>query len=103
MKRATLDTDTHNFALERFIERSWVRSLIVWLIIINAVVLGVLTYRETLPANLVAALEGVDQTITYLFVLEIFLKLLVYRFQFFRSGWNWFDFIVIGISLVPGS
>jgi voltage-gated sodium channel len=103
MKRATLDTDTHNFALERFIERPWVRSLIIWLIIINAIVLGVLTYRETLPLNLVIALESLDQAITYLFVVEIFLKLVVYRFQFFRSGWNWFDFIVIGISLVPGS
>ncbi|MEZ5946689.1 MAG: ion transporter [Hyphomonas sp.] len=31
------------------------------------------------------------------------MKLAAYRLVFFRSGWNWFDFIVVGISLVPGA
>ena len=43
-----------------------------------------------------------DRGITYAFAFEILLKLFVYRFMFFRSGWNWFDFIVVGISMVPG-
>ena len=103
MKRATLDTQTSNFALEHSIERPWFRSFITGLIIFNAFVLGVLTYRHSLPPELVAGLEAVDLTITYVFALEIFLKLVVYRFQFFRVGWNWFDFIVVGISLVPGA
>ena len=52
MKRATLDFETHNSALERVIERPWFRHLVIALIIVNAVILGVLTYRETLPAGL---------------------------------------------------
>ena len=103
MKRATLDFETHNSALERVIERPWFRHLVIALIIVNAVILGVLTYRETLPAGLVASLDAVDQTITYVFAVEILLKLVVYRLQFFRRGWNWFDFIVIGVSLIPGT
>ncbi|KCZ63428.1 hypothetical protein L53_09160 [Hyphomonas sp. L-53-1-40] len=103
MKRATLDFETHNSALERVIERPWFRHLVITLIIVNAVILGVLTYRETLPAGLVVSLDAVDQTITYVFAVEILLKLIVYRLQFFRRGWNWFDFIVIGVSLIPGS
>ncbi|WP_290497351.1 ion transporter [Hyphomonas sp. UBA4494] len=103
MKRATLDFETHNFALERVIERPWFRHLVIALIIVNAVILGVLTYRETLPARLVVSLDAVDQTITYVFAVEILLKLVVYRLQFFRRGWNWFDFIVIGVSLIPGT
>ena len=103
MKRATLDTQTANFALERSIERPWFRNFITGLIIFNALILGVLTYRETLPHGLVAGLEGFDQAITYVFAIEILLKLVVYRFQFFRVGWNWFDFIVVGISLIPGA
>jgi voltage-gated sodium channel len=103
MKRATLDFETHNSALERVIERPWFRHLVITLIIVNAVILGVLTYREALPASLVVSLDAVDQTITYVFAVEILLKLIVYRLQFFRRGWNWFDFIVIGVSLIPGS
>lgn len=103
MKRATLDFETHNSALERVIERPWFRHLVITLIIVNAVILGVLTYRETLPAGLVVSLDAVDQTITYVFAVEILLKLVVYRLQFFRRGWNWFDFIVIGVSLIPGT
>ena len=103
MKRATLDFETHNSALECVIERPWFRHLVIALIIVNAVILGVLTYRETLPAGLVVSLDAVDQTITYVFAVEILLKLVVYRLQFFRRGWNWFDFIVIGVSLIPGT
>lgn len=103
MKRATLDTETSNFALERSIERPWFRNFITGLIIFNAVVLGILTYRHSLPDDLVLSLEVIDLAVTYTFALEIFLKLVVYRLQFFRAGWNWFDFIVVGISLIPGA
>lgn len=103
MKRATLDLNSSNFALERSIERPWFRSFITGLIIFNAAVLGLLTYRHSLPHDIVSALEMVDQAVTYIFALEILLKLTVYRVQFFRVGWNWFDFIVVGISLVPGA
>jgi voltage-gated sodium channel len=33
---------------------------------------------------------------------ELVLKLVVYRAGFFRSGWNIFDVVVVGIALVPG-
>lgn len=103
MKRATLDINTHNSSLEGMIERPWFRHLVITLIIVNAVILGVLTYRETLPPSLVLSLDAIDQAITYVFAIEILLKLFVYRLQFFRGGWNWFDFIVIGVSLIPGT
>lgn len=103
MARATLDLETHTSRLEAAIESIWFRNFITALIILNAVVLGVLTYQEDLPAPLVVSLNGIDRAITYIFAVEIFLKLVVYRLLFFRSGWNWFDFIVVGISLAPGS
>jgi len=67
------------------------------------VVLGILTYHESLSPGLVQALEVFDIAVTWVFATEILLKLVVYRFQFFKSGWNWFDFVVIGVSLIPGS
>jgi voltage-gated sodium channel len=102
MERATLDFDTSNSALEREIERPWFRHFIIILIVINAVVLGVLTYHKSLPHDLVVALEIFDRAVTWVFAVEILLKLFVYRLQFFRSGWNWFDFVVIGVSMLPG-
>ena len=101
MPRATLDEHTHNSALEAAIEKSWFRNGIVVLIIFNAIILGVLTYRASLPTQLVRSLEVVDQAVTFIFAAEILLKLIVYRLQFFRSGWNWFDFLVVGVSLLP--
>ena len=103
MKRATLDTQTSNFALEHAVERPWFRHFITGLIIFNAIILGVLTYHQALPRDVVLTLETFDIAVTYVFALEIFLKLVVYRVQFFRLGWNWFDFVVVGISLIPGA
>lgn len=87
--------------LRRTVESDWFRNLIMGLIITNAVILGILTYR-TLPDGFVQVLRVVDMAITWVFVTEILLKMIVYRFGFFRSGWNWFDFLVVGISLIPG-
>ncbi len=88
--------------LQRAVEQAWFRNFITGLIIVNAVILGVLTYRNTLPKDLVIGLEVFDQTVTFVFAGEILIKLAAYRLNFFRVGWNWFDFIVVGISLVPG-
>lgn len=103
MARATLDYDTSNSAVEAFLERQAVRSGITLLIILNAVVLGALTYRNMLSPGLVSLLEFFDNAITWLFVAEISLKLYVYRWQFFKEGWNLFDISVVGVSLIPGA
>lgn len=102
MPRATLDETTHNSALEGFIETRLFSNTVTFLIIANAIVLGVLTYADSLPAGLVSVLAFFDTAVTILFAIEIGLKLIVYRLQFFKLGWNWFDFIVVGISLIPG-
>ncbi|NBC20779.1 MAG: ion transporter [Alphaproteobacteria bacterium] len=87
--------------LRRTVESDWFRNFIMGLIIANAVILGILTYR-TLLDGFVQVLRVVDMAITWVFVTEILLKMIVYRLGFFRSGWNWFDFLVVGISLIPG-
>jgi voltage-gated sodium channel len=102
MTKATLDERTHYSSAERFIERPVVRDTIMALIVINAIVLGVLTYSEVLPRWLVTILNVIDMAVTFIFVAEILLKLYVYRLKFFKLGWNWFDFIVVGVSMIPG-
>lgn len=102
MKQGTLDLNTHTSESERFIERPVVRDTIMALIVLNAIVLGVLTYSEHLPRWLVTVLNVFDTAVTLIFALELALKLAVYRMRFFKLGWNWFDFVVIGVSLIPG-
>lgn len=100
-QRGTLDLETSHSPMESLIESKPFRYWITTLIILNAIVLGVLTYEDTLSANLVAWLAGFDRFVTIIFAIEIVLKLGVYRLSFFKQGWNWFDFFVISLSLIP--
>lgn len=77
-------------------------TLIITLIIINAVTLGL----ETVPAVMAAvgpALLALDQAILAVFVVEIAARLWVQGGRFFRDGWNLFDFAVVAIALIPAS
>ena len=103
MQQGTLDLGTSNSRLETAIEGKLFRNIITTLIIGNAIVLGILTYSKVLPTSAVASLDWIDRTVTIIFACEVALKLAVYRLNFFKSGWNWFDFFVIAISLMPGA
>ena len=48
-------------------------------------------------------LIAANKLILAVFVLEILIKLVAFGPRFFRSGWNLFDFFVVGIALVPAS
>jgi len=45
--------------------------------------------------------ERIDNFILYIFIAEISLKIIVYRLDFFKSGWNIFDFLIVGIAALP--
>lgn len=102
MKQGTLDFESHNSRLERIIESFLFRYTIITLIVINAIILGILTYEAELNPGLVTGLRLLDHAITFVFVAEILTKLTVYRMGFFKLGWNWFDFIVVGLAVLPG-
>ena len=85
-----------------WIESRGPRNVIIALILINAVILGM----ETSPAimqRVGGILIFLNQAILAVFVLEILIKLYAHGFRFFRSGWNIFDFLIVGIALVPAS
>jgi voltage-gated sodium channel len=44
-----------------------------------------------------------DKVCLGIFVVEILLKLVAHGHRFFRSGWNIFDFVIVGIALVPNA
>jgi voltage-gated sodium channel len=45
----------------------------------------------------------IDRVFVWIFVLELVLKLYAYRFSFFKSNWNNFDFVIVALSLIPGN
>lgn len=73
-------------------------------IVANAVVLGL----ETFPAvmeSYSAVLETLNTAFYLVFLAELILRILSYGrrpWDFFRNGWNVFDFIIIGGALIPG-
>jgi voltage-gated sodium channel len=74
--------------------------VIMTLIIINAVILGLET-SNGLSASYGGVLRTLDHMILAVFVVEIVARILVKRLAFFRDPWSLFDFLVIGIALVP--
>jgi len=86
--------------LGRMIESTAVVRFITLLIVINAVVLGIET-DPTLFEEYDELLNAIDKVILVIFTAELLVKLYAYRGSFFRSGWNSFDLIVVGISWVP--
>lgn len=69
-------------------------------IILNAITLGLETAPD-LMAEYMSVLYALDTLFLGIFTLEIILKLFVYRFDFFRCGWNVFDGLIVVISLLP--
>jgi voltage-gated sodium channel len=89
-------------ALARRVESSAAQLTITALILINAAVLGLET-SPAIRATHGAWLTVVDRVCLAAFVVELAVKLVVYRGIFWRNGWNWFDALVVGIALAPGA
>ena len=88
--------------LKNFIESRFINLFITLVILINAITLGLETSRE-LVSKIGNILIYVDKIALSIFVIELLIKLFVYRLSFFKSGWNVFDFIIVTIALIPTS
>ena len=85
-----------------FLQRSSVQRSLLALILLNAVLLGLETSAAIMQA-VGPTLLLFDKIILAVFVLEIGLRIYVHRLAFFKDGWSIFDFLVVGIALVPAS
>ncbi|WP_164661465.1 ion transporter [Tropicibacter sp. Alg240-R139] len=87
--------------LGSFIDHPSFGQFITGVIVINAVLLGL----ETSPgimADFGGVIKTLDTACLCIFIVEIALKLVAQGRRFFTNGWNLFDFIIVGIALVPG-
>ena len=85
-----------------FLNRPWVGNFIVGVIVFNAIILGMET-SQTIMANAGGLITFLDRLCLAIFVVELAAKLFAQGPRFFRNGWNIFDFIIVGVSLIPGN
>jgi voltage-gated sodium channel len=81
-------------------ESSWFNALSIWIVVINAVLIGALTYA---PEARWISLKL--DAIVYLFIVELAIRFLGRRStrEFFADGWNLFDLILIIAAFLPES
>ena len=89
-------------SLQTILESAGVRKFITAVILFNAVILGLET-SDMAIAKVGLLIGFLDRICLAIFVVELVLKLLVYRLRFFRDGWNIFDFVIVAVSLVPAA
>ena len=73
----------------------------VSIILVAALHAGAITYD--LPGEVESYLIFLDYAITVIFLIEISIRLLAEKsmLNFFKDGWNVFDFLIVALSLIP--
>lgn len=95
----------NNFSLQKtFLEvrsNKVFEAFVIFIIIFSALVIGVKTYPIS-PAVL-TVVSWMDLFITAFFLVEILIRFFgeERKLNFFKSGWNIFDSIIVLVSLVP--
>jgi len=84
------------------VDRRAVQNFILGVILFNAAILGLETSKPVMEmaGPLIVTLDKICLAI---FVVEIAAKLTARGGGFFRRGWNIFDFVIVGISLIPAA
>lgn len=88
--------------LVKLVESRLFQGAVLALIIINAVILGVETFA-CVKSTVGPALGVADRVIVYAFTVEILLRFIAEPGEYFRKGWNIFDFIIVAISLIAAT
>tara|TARA_B100001093_G_scaffold448755_1_gene454553 strand:+ start:71 stop:946 length:876 start_codon:yes stop_codon:yes gene_type:complete len=83
-----------------WLESGVIRNTIIGVIIFNSILLGLET-SNTIMYHFGQIISFLDNLCLIIFIIELLIKLIAYRSKFVKSGWNLFDVLVVGISLVP--
>jgi voltage-gated sodium channel len=86
---------------ERIRANKWFEAFVISVIVISALLVGAKTYE--LPAGFSSITLFLDWFISAFFLTEITIRFLAEKRKryFFKSFWNWFDTLIVIISLIP--
>jgi voltage-gated sodium channel len=91
-------------ACARLVASPWFDAVVFAVILANAVVLGLQTYDD-IEAEAGALLDLLNGLCLAVFVVELTIRIGAYGRRpqdFFKSGWNVFDFVVVFAAFIPG-
>ena len=88
--------------IEQIRDSRWFSNLTTAIIILYASILGFKTVDEV-ETNYQLFLQFADYFVTIYFVFEIAIKMVAEKkfTNFFKNGWNVFDFVIVFITLLP--
>lgn len=89
-------------SMKKLLESRKFEIAVMVLIVINAITLGLETDTGIMD-KAGPFLIILDKIVLGIFTIELLVKIFVYRTDFFRDPWRIFDFLVVGISLIPAS
>lgn len=85
--------------LKSWVESNFFQNFILAVIVINCVIMGFQTSANVM--NVCGdILNTVDKICLIIFIIELFLKIIVYNKHFLKNGWNIFDTIIVAISVL---
>lgn len=73
---------------------------VLGIILFNSIIIGIET-SPVMDSTIGPQLSLLIYTILGLFVIEMIVRIMVFREEFFKHGWNIFDLVIIVISLFP--
>lgn len=86
--------------LKIFIEHKYTNNFILFIILINSILLGFMT-DVTLMNKYGSFMQLICDICVYIYTIELIIKLIVYNKNFFKDGWNNFDFLIVITSWIP--
>lgn len=84
------------------VEHKRFQQFITTVIVLNAVTLGLETSKPLMD-RFGGVMHAADKTALVIFVAELVLRLYACGWRFFKDPWSVFDFIIVGIALVPAT
>ena len=93
--------DTWRLRFERLRANKFFELTVIAIIVFSALLIGARTYEEVTRFQQV--LLVLDVAVTVFFLVEILIRMAAEKRlrDFFRNGWNVFDFLIVTASLIP--
>ena len=87
--------------LKKVVDGKVFQGIILFVIIFNAAIMGVETIKG-LSEGAIGALALINTICLWIFIAEIIIKFLAYGLDYFKDPWNWFDMIIVAVSMLSG-
>lgn len=91
-------------ALKRIADSTRFQTIVLGVIVLNAITLGLQTFPE-IERDAGSLLNTLDSIFLAIFCAEIAIRIGAYGsrpWDYFREGWNIFDFLTVGAAFIPG-